>query len=174
MEQNPLKQNKRKMLPSYVLQKTSLSADAHRNPCQCKAVFSSPSVKKESVEGDEPMGWSSSSEWDLLLQALPSFSESKDAPGLLKLEGQGGESAGAATLGQQGATSQRALPLHGGARDASGQGVHLPGHFLPPRWQADRHGGGRVQGEPGRWDVSKRRIWKSERTLHDVSKAGNE
>lgn len=162
------------MLPSYILRKTSLSANAHRNPCQCKGVFSSPSVKKESVEGDEPMGCNISSEWDLLLQVLPSFSDSKDAPGLLELEGQGGQSARAATLRPQGITPQRALPFHGGAWDASGQGMHLPCHLLPPSWQPDGHGGGRVQGEPRWWDVSKRRTWKSEWTLHDVSKEGNE
>lgn len=47
-------------------------------------IFFSPSIKKESVEGDEPMDCKSSSEWDLLLQAFPSLSDSKDMPGLLQ------------------------------------------------------------------------------------------
>lgn len=81
------------MFQFHVLQKTFLLAKAHRNTSKCQGTFSSPSIKRESVEGDEPMGWNSSSEWDLLLQVLPSLSDSRDVPDLLKLEGQEEESA---------------------------------------------------------------------------------
>lgn len=58
-----------------------------------KYIFS-PSIKKDSVEGEEPMGWNTSSEWDLLLQLFPSLSDSTDVPNFLKLEGQESEEGG--------------------------------------------------------------------------------
>lgn len=72
-------------------------------------------------------------------------------------------SSGSETSGRQ---TTRALPFQGGAWDTPGQRVDLAGHFLSPRWQPNRHRGGRVQGETRRWAVSKWRIWKSEQMLH--------
>lgn len=63
-----------------------------------------------------------------------------------------------------------ALPVQGGAWNASGQRMDLPRSVLPPSGQSDRHGGRRVQGETRQWDISKWRIWKSEWMLHAFSK----
>lgn len=82
-----LLKRKKNMFQSYILQKIFLMANTHGNTSKCKCIFFSPSIKKESVEGDEPMDCNSSSEWDLHLQVFPSLSDSKDVPDLLKVEG---------------------------------------------------------------------------------------
>lgn len=75
------------MFQPHILQKIFFLVNTHRNTSTYKHVFFSPSIKKESVEGDEPTDCNSSSEWDLLLQVLPSLSDSKDVPDLRELEG---------------------------------------------------------------------------------------
>jgi hypothetical protein len=51
-----------RLLSVLLLQKVFLSANAHKDSNKCKPSFSSPSIMKDSVEGEEPMDWISSSE----------------------------------------------------------------------------------------------------------------
>lgn len=83
MKQNSVKKDKEHFFNLMSLRKYSFWKMLTETPVHAN-IFSSPSIKKESVEGDEPMDGKSSSEWDLLLQAFPSLSDSKDVPGLLQ------------------------------------------------------------------------------------------